>query len=129
MNDDASGHSQLNYRVGGVCVHDGHVLLQRLETEKIWALPGGRPKIFETARDALVREMREEIETPVEVGRLLWVMENFFAHEGRHFHEIALYFVMALPADSRFRDLQAGARRPRGRGDLVLPRVPGRRSR
>lgn len=96
----AAGHEQLNYRVAGVCVHEGHVLAQRMEHETIWALPGGRPALFETSRDALVREMIEEIEVEVEVGRLLWVMENVFTYEGQRFHEIGFYYQMTLPDDS-----------------------------
>jgi ADP-ribose pyrophosphatase YjhB (NUDIX family) len=102
---DAAGHAQLNYRAAGVCVHDGHVLLHRAESEEIWALPGGRPALFETSRDALVREMHEEIGLRVEVGRLLWVMEHFFAYAGRHFHELGFYYLMMLPKRSIQRDV------------------------
>lgn len=96
----AAGHGQLNYRVAGVCVHDGHVLAQQMEHESIWALPGGRPALFETSTAALVREMLEEIDVRVEVGRLLWVMENVFTYEARRLHEIGLYYQMGLPSGS-----------------------------
>jgi ADP-ribose pyrophosphatase YjhB (NUDIX family) len=102
----AAGHAQLNYRVAGVSVHDGRVLLQRMETEDIWALPGGRPALFETSRDALVREMQEEIELQVEVGRLLWVMENVFTYDGRRIHELGFYYLMTLPEDSGLEDVR-----------------------
>ena len=71
-----SGH--LNYRVAGVCIHDGHVLLHREEKDDFWVMPGGRPLLFEASPDRLVREMAEEISTRVEVLRLLCVVENVF---------------------------------------------------
>jgi ADP-ribose pyrophosphatase YjhB (NUDIX family) len=96
---------RLNYRVVGVCIHEGHVLLHREAKDDFWVLPGGRPLLHEASRDTIVREMAEEIDTRVEVGRLLWVVENFFAYAGQAFHEIALYFAIALPEDSAYRDV------------------------
>ena len=97
-----SGH--LNYRVVGVCIHDDHVLLHREEKDDFWVMPGGRPLLFEAARDTLAREMDEEISTRVEVGRLLWVVENFFEYAGARMHEISFYFQMSLPEISPYRD-------------------------
>ena len=97
MIEFAAGHPRLNFRVAGVCLHQGHALVQQMEGEAIWALPGGRPALCETSRDALVREMREETGVEVEVGRLLWVMEYFFAYEGTPIHELGFYYVMSLP--------------------------------
>ena len=105
MTDVAIASDHLNYRVVGVCVHDGHVLLHREEKDDFWVMPGGRPHLFESSRDALVREMDEEIATRVEVLRLLWVTENFFTYAGDPIHEIAFYFLMSLPRDSPFRDV------------------------
>ena len=34
------------------------------------------------------------------MGRLAWVMENFFEHDEKPWHEIGMYFLMALPEDS-----------------------------
>ncbi len=105
MTDSAIASDHLNYRVVGVCIHDGHVLLHREEKDDFWVLPGGRPRLFETSRDALVREMKEEIATPVDVPRLLWVVENFFQYFGERLHEIAFYYEMLLPEDSPYCDV------------------------
>ena len=99
-----SGH--LNYRVAGVCVHEGHVLLHREEKDDFWVMPGGRPLLFEASTDTLVREMEEEISTRIEVLRLLWVVENFFEYFGKRLHEISFYYLMSLPEDSPYRDVE-----------------------
>jgi ADP-ribose pyrophosphatase YjhB (NUDIX family) len=91
------GARRFNYRVAGVAIHDGAVLLHRAEYDSFWTLPGGRAEHGESAEQTLAREMREELETDVDVLRLLWLVENFFAHDGRHYHEIALYFLMRFP--------------------------------
>jgi ADP-ribose pyrophosphatase YjhB (NUDIX family) len=63
--------------------------------------------MLETSLQALTREMEEEMGLHVEVGRLLWVVENFFVHEGRQFHELAFYYLMNLPRPCRYDDTDA----------------------
>jgi ADP-ribose pyrophosphatase YjhB (NUDIX family) len=63
-------------------------------------LPGGRVEMLEHSDEALKREMREELATDVKVGRLVWVVENFFKLENQPFHEIGMYYRMELPEDS-----------------------------
>lgn len=95
-------------RVGGVAADGDRVLLHRTAGDDFWSLPGGRLEVGETAGEALIREMQEEISAKVEVGGLLWVIENFFehhpldrpVHDGEQMvhHEIGLYLAMTLPA-------------------------------
>jgi len=82
------------YRVAGVALCQGHVLLHRSPHEEFWTLPGGRCEMREQGADALQREMREELNADVTVPRLLWIVENFFDYGGRNCHEIGLYFIM-----------------------------------
>ncbi len=69
---------KFQYRVAGVTMHYGRVLLHRADDEPFWTLPGGRAEMLETAEQTLKREMREELNADVQVGKLLWVIENFF---------------------------------------------------
>lgn len=90
-------------RVVGIAIAYGRVLLQRAETDDFWTLPGGRAELMEPSAETLRREMCEEIETDVEVERLVYVVENFFQYAGRRVHELGLYHVMHLPANSLLR--------------------------
>src|SRR5688500_10348906 len=66
------------------------ILLNRFGGDSFWALPGGAIESGEFSTDALVREMREELGVTVEIGRLIWVVENqdqFF--RGVRYDEIA----------------------------------------
>ena len=91
---------RFNYRIVGVAMREGEVLLHRAAQDDFWALPGGRGELLEPAETTLRREMREELGVEVRVERLLWIVENFFAHEAAAYHELALYFLMTLPAGS-----------------------------
>ena len=95
---------RFNYRIAGVCVERGRALLTQLAGMDFWFLPGGLCQLMEAATDTLAREMREELGVSVRVGRLLWINENFFVLDGRHWHEVGLYFRMALPVDAAYHD-------------------------
>ena len=43
--------------------------------------------------------MREELSIDVKIERLLWLIENFFTHEGKSYHEFGFYYLVSLPAD------------------------------
>ena len=72
--------------------------------DDFWALPGGHIEINEPSDETLKREMIEELDEKVEIGRLVFVAENFFEFEGRSYHELALYYLMELPDDSELRE-------------------------
>lgn len=94
------GDIRFSYRVAGVAIQDGKVLLQRRVEGGFFFLPGGRAELQESAAQTLRREMQEEVQADVTVERLLWVVENFFAHEGKTFHELGMYFLMSFPENS-----------------------------
>ena len=91
--------AHFNYRVAGVAIHDGHILLDRNSRNSYWVLPGGHPELMEPMTDALRRELQEEINTDVKVTRLLWIIENFF-HRNRDIHELSFYFMVELDPNS-----------------------------
>ena len=76
----------------GVAIIDGEVLLCRARGGKSSYLPGGHIEFGETAREALVREIREEMGVEATTGRFLGAVENSFMQHGRPHAEINLVF-------------------------------------
>lgn len=97
---------RFNYRVVGVCIEAGNVLLHKAERDDFWSLPGGRCEILESSDVSLEREMQEELHVEVGVGQLLWMVENFFKYNGAPFHELALYYAVTLPDENAYSDRQ-----------------------
>lgn len=97
-----------NYRVAGVSIHNGKILFHRKENgslnENVWTLPGGRVELAEDSATSLAREYLEEMSCSVEVGRLLWFIENFFEHKGEYFHEVLPIYIVEIPKDSDYLD-------------------------
>lgn len=73
----------------------GHLLAMRDELCTHYYLPGGRIRLHETARDAVRRELREELNIEASVIRPLWVNENFFTlhPSSERVHELGIYFL------------------------------------
>lgn len=94
------GDLRFNYRVAGIILDNNRVLLTNVEGQDFWFLPGGRGELREPSTEILKREIKEEINEEVSVNRLLWIMENFFEHEEKSYHELGLYFLAELPETS-----------------------------
>jgi len=79
---------------------DGRILLNRYGGDSFWALPGGAVEAGEFSSDALVREIQEELGITIDVGRLVWIVENLFEYRGTEFTEYGFYYEVAwsLPA-------------------------------
>jgi len=89
-----------SYRVAGVCVQNGTVLLQKPDNDDGYAFPGGHVAFGETTKDTLRREFSEEIGADVRVGDLLWVAEIFFPWGKKPCHQICLYYAVEIADDS-----------------------------
>lgn len=96
------GRRLFNLRVAGIAIRDGHVLVCREDDDAYTLLPGGRIEFGEDSRTSLVREIEEELKGPGAVGRLLFTTEGFFRRDEREFHEVAIYYEIAPPANLPF---------------------------
>lgn len=86
-----------SYRVAGVLIQEGKVMLQHEAGDPGYAFPGGHVSFGETSEESLVREFKEEIAADVRPVRLLWIGENFFPWpDGRDCHQVCLYYLVEL---------------------------------
>ena len=96
-----------SYRVAGICVQNGKVLLQKPTNDNAYAFPGGHVEFGETNKETLEREFKEEIGADIRVGDLKWVAEVFFPWGNKSCHQICLYYMVEIlnpeiPKDGMF---------------------------
>jgi 8-oxo-dGTP pyrophosphatase MutT (NUDIX family) len=81
----------------GVCVVEGRLLLCHGKRSSLTYLPGGHIEFLETAQQALVREIKEELGLDAEAGRFLGCCEHAFVQKGEPHAEINLVFELQIP--------------------------------
>jgi ADP-ribose pyrophosphatase YjhB (NUDIX family) len=91
-----------NARVAGLALRAGHLLIHRAAHEPFWTIPGGTAELGEDSRATLAREIQEELDVEATVGRLVFLVENFFHLENRAWHELGWYYLMGLPNEFPF---------------------------
>lgn len=89
---------RFNYRVCGMIIHEGKILAMHDQHSPYYYLPGGRVQLGETVEEAVLREIREELEIDAKIVRPLWFNQGFFTEDvsGEQFHEICIYFLMDI---------------------------------
>jgi 8-oxo-dGTP pyrophosphatase MutT (NUDIX family) len=101
-----------SYRVAGICVQNGKVLLQTTTGEdRSFAFPGGHVAFGETNAQTLAREFKEELGAEITVGDLKWVAEVFFPWGNKPCHQICLYYMVEItnpdiPMEGVFRGVE-----------------------
>ena len=88
-------NGRFNYRVCAVIINDNKLLAMHDENSPYYYLPGGRVALHETAENAVLREIKEELKIDAEIIRPLWVNQGFFREDvtGERFHELCIYFL------------------------------------
>lgn len=89
---------KFNYRVCAIILYNGKILAMRDERSPYFYLPGGRVELGETAEQAVIREVEEELNITAKIDRPLWLNQAFFKEEVDHlnYHELCIYFLMDI---------------------------------
>ncbi len=87
---------KFNYRVCGIIISGEKILAMHDERSPYYYLPGGRVTMGETAENALIREIQEELNITPKIVRPLWLSQAFFTEEVDHlkYHELCLYYLL-----------------------------------
>ena len=87
---------KFNYRVCAVIINGDKVLAMKDNHADYYYLPGGRVQFNETAENALLRELKEELNVDAKIVRPLYFNQNFFNEDVLKvdYHEIGIYFLV-----------------------------------
>ena len=71
-----TGNEKFNYRVCAMMIDHGRILAMRDDRSPYYYLPGGRVAIGETAQQAGIREVQEELGVTPASDRPLWLRQS-----------------------------------------------------
>lgn len=93
-----SDNEKFNYRVCAMIISEGKILAMHDERSPYFYLPGGRVSMGETAENAVIREVREELGVSAKIDRPLWLNQAFFTEDvdNLRYHELCIYFLMDI---------------------------------
>lgn len=91
-----TGKGLFNHRVAAVIVQNNKLLAQKNTKTNEYYLVGGRVRFGESSEEALVREVKEELDITLTDYKPLWINECFFVDDGRKFHEICMYYLVDI---------------------------------
>ena len=91
-------NNKFNYRVCAMIISDNKILAMHDDRSPYYYLPGGRVAMGETAEDAVLREVQEELHITAKIDRPLWLNQAFFTEDVDHlrYHELCIYFLMDI---------------------------------
>ena len=101
------GEVKFNFRVGLIIEKEDKILIEINPDFDFVCIPGGRVKTLENSKDALIREMKEEMGILFDKKELVLksIIENFFELENQKIHELFYVYKIKLSKnDNRIYD-------------------------
>lgn len=87
-------------------MNDDKILFQKKKHDKYWALPGGKIEVLETTKEAIARELKEELNiTNITIGNIISITENFFEWNGDKVHQYIFTHKVTLN-DSKYNNIE-----------------------
>lgn len=87
-----NNNNKFKFRVAGIVENDGKYLIVKMNQNPFFCFAGGHVELFENTKDALERELKEELYFDIEVGDLVAINENFYKLRGDNCHELCFYY-------------------------------------
>ena len=85
---------EFHCRACGIIKQNDKFLIMKVNKADYFHIPGGHIEIGETAQNAVIRELKEEIGCDVLEANLFAIQENFWIRNNKKCHGIEFYFII-----------------------------------
>lgn len=87
----------VNLRAVAIIMNNNKILFQKRKQDEFWALPGGKIKAGEPAKETIKRELKEELGvTNCNIERLHSVAEHFFNFGEDKYHQYIFSYIVKI---------------------------------
>lgn len=91
-------YGKFKFRVSSVIIKDNHILLEKAKKYDGYCFPGGHVELGETTKEAITRELKEELNITVTKLDLLCVQENIYKNKDNYsIQEINYFYKVKTP--------------------------------
>ena len=81
-------------RTCGIIKQENSFLIMRVNETPYYHIPGGHIEIGEDSKQAIIREIKEEIGCDVQEADLFEIQENFWTRNNKKCHGIEFYYII-----------------------------------
>ena len=93
-------------RTCGIITQGKNFLIMRVNNTPYYHIPGGHIEIGEDSKQAVIREVKEEIGCDVQKADLFAIQENFWVKGKKQFHGIEFYYIIKPKFELEMKDYQ-----------------------
>ena len=91
-----NGDLKFKFRVSAIIIEKDKVLLEKYD-ENSYCLPGGYVNMGENSEEAMLRELKEELQFDFVIDEFMGIAENFFTnYKGEKTHGIDFYYKVSF---------------------------------
>lgn len=93
-------------RTCGIIKQENNFLIMRVNKSSYYHIPGGHIEIGEDSKQAIIREIKEEIGCDLQEASLFAIQENFWTRNNKKCHGIEFYFIIKPKYELEMKDYQ-----------------------
>lgn len=97
---------EIHVRTCGIIKQENKFLIMRVNKTPYYHIPGGHIEIGEDSKQAVIREIKEEIGCDVKEAKLFSIEENFWTRNNKKCHGIEFYYIIKPKQQLQMQDCE-----------------------
>lgn len=97
---------EFHVRTCGIIKQENKFLIMKVNKTSYYHIPGGHIEIGEDSKQAVIREIKEEIGCDVKEAKLFSIEENFWTRNNKKCHGIEFYYIIKPKQQLQMQDCE-----------------------
>lgn len=101
-----SEKEEFHVRACGIIEQENKFLIMKVNKTSYYHIPGGHIEIGEDSKQAVIREIKEEIGCDIQEANLFAIQENFWIKDDKKCHGIEFYYIVKPKQKLQIKDYE-----------------------